>query len=69
MCLKKRKLSGDLENKQIRILLKRHKEQILVQKHELQAESDRRSIQELIGTIDSERMEIDHTVTGCEQSR
>ena len=36
--------------------------------HEFQAESDR-SIQELIGIIDSQRREIDHTVTGCEQSR
>ena len=55
----KRKSSHDLENKQIRILFGRQKEQILaevrseIQKHEL----------------DSQRMEIDHTVTGCEQSR
>ena len=67
----KRKSSRDLENKQIRILLERHKEQILaevrseIQKHELQAESDKRSIQELTGIIDSQRMEIDHTITGC----
>ena len=71
----KTEISRDLENKQIRILLQRHKEQIFaevrseIQKHELQAESDRRSIQELTGIIDSQRMEIDHTVTGCEQSR
>ena len=51
------------------------KEQILAelrsetQKHELQADSDRRSIQESTGIIDSQRMEIDHTITGCEQSR
>ena len=51
------------------------KEQILaevrseIQKHELQAESDNRSIQELTGIIFSQRMEIDHTSTGCEQSR
>ena len=51
------------------------KEQILaevrseIQKHELQAESGRRSIQELTGIVDSQRMEIDHTITGCEQSR
>ena len=57
--LKKRKSSRDLENKQIRILLERHKEHILaevrseIQKHEFQAESDRRSIQELTGIIDS----------------
>ena len=58
ICLKKRKSSRDLEIKQIRILLKRQKEQILagvtseIQKHELQAESDIRSIQELTGIID-----------------
>ena len=40
-----------------------------IQKHELQAESDKRSIQELTGIIDSQRMEIDHTITVCEQSR
>ena len=55
--------------------LKDKKEQILaevrseIQKHELQADSDRRSIQELTGIVDSQRMEIDHTITGCEQSR
>ena len=71
----KRKSSRDSENERIRILLERQKEQILaevrseIQKHELQAESDKRSIQELTGIIDSQRMEIDHTLTGCEQSR
>ena len=40
-----------------------------IQKHELQAESDRRRIQEFTGIIDSQRMEMDHTVTGCDQSR
>ena len=40
-----------------------------IQKHELQAESDKRSIQELTRVIDSQRMEIDHTITGSEQSR
>ena len=76
ICLKKkRKSSRDLENERIRILLERQKEQILaevrseIQKHELQAESDKRSIQELTGIIDSQRMEIDHTITVCEQSR
>ena len=70
-----RKSSRDLENKQIRIVLERLKEQILaeirseIQKHELQAESDRRSFQELTGIIDSQRMEIDHTITKCEQTR
>ena len=53
--------------------LKDKKEQILaevrseIQKHELQAESDR-SIQELSGIIDSQRMKVDHTITRCEQS-
>ena len=53
----------------------KQKEQILaevrseIQKHELQAESDKRSIQELTGITDSQRMEIDRTFTGCEQSR
>ena len=55
--------------------LKDKEEQILaevrteIRKHELQAESDKRSIQELTGIIDSQRMEIDHTITGCDQSR
>ena len=67
----KLKSNRQMENERIRILL----EQILaegrseIQKHELQAESDKRSIQELTGIIDSQRMEIDHTTTGCEQSR
>ena len=64
-----------METEQIRILLERQQEQILsdfmaeIQKHELHADSDRRSIQELTGIIDSQRMEMDHTITGCEQSR
>ena len=71
----KRKWSREMENERIRILLERQKEQILavvrseIQKHELQAESDKRSIQELTGIIDSQRMEIDHTIAGCEQSK
>ena len=71
----KRKSSRDLEDERKRILLERQKEQILaevrseIQKHELQAETDRRSVQELTGIVDSQRMEIDHTITGCEQSR
>ena len=40
-----------------------------IQKHELQAESNRRSIQERTGIFDSQRMEIDHTITRCEQTR
>ena len=55
--------------------LKDKKEQILaevrteIQKHEFQADSDRRSIQELNGIIESQRREIDHTIAGDEQLR
>ena len=51
------------------------KEQILadfraeIQKHEFQADSDRRSIQELSGIIESQRREIDHTIASDEQLR
>ena len=71
----KRKSSREMENERIRILLERQKEQILsevrteIQKHEFQADSDRRSIQELIGIIESQRREIDHTIAGDEQLR
>ena len=71
----KRKSSRDLENERIRILFERQKEQNLadfraeIQKHKFQADSDRRSIQELTRIIDSHRMELDHTITGCDQSR
>ena len=70
-----RKSSHEMENERIRILLERQKEQILaevrteIQKHELQADSDRRSIQELNGITESQRREIDHTITGCDQYR
>ena len=62
-----------MENERIRILFERLKEQILadfrseIQKHEFQADSDRRSIQELNGIIESQRREIDHTFAGDEQ--
>ena len=71
----KRKSSRDLQNERIRILLERQKEQILaeirceIQKHELQAEYDKRSIQDLTGIVDSQRVEVDPTITRCEQSR
>ena len=71
----KRKSSREMENERIRILLERQEEQILaevrteIQKHEFQADSDRRSIQELNGIIDSRRREIDHTITSDEQLR
>ena len=64
-----------MENGRVRNLLERHKEQILaevrteIQKHEFQADSDRRSIQELIWITDSQRREIDHAITSDEQSR
>ena len=69
------KPSRDSENEQIRILLERQKEQILaevrteIQKHNFQADSDRRSIQKLNGIIESQRREIDHTIASDEQLR
>ena len=71
----KRKSSRDMRNERIRILLERQKEQILsdtgteIQKHQFQADSDRRSIQELNGIIESQRREIDHTIAGGQQLR
>ena len=71
----KRKSSREMENERIRILLERQKEQILaeirteIQKHEFQADSDRRRIQKLNGIIESQRREIDHTLAGDEQLR
>ena len=71
----KEKPSREMENETIRILLERQKEQILanfraeIQKHEIQADSDRRNIQELNGIIESQRREIDHALTGDEQLR
>ena len=55
----KRKSGRDMEPERIWILLQRQKEQILaevrteIQKHEFQADSDGRSIQELNGIIES----------------
>ena len=63
----------DSENEQIRILLERQKEQILVgcraekQKHEFQAEYERRSIQKLNGVIESQRGQINRAFAGDEQ--
>ena len=71
----KPKLSREMENERIRILLERQKEQSLadcrteIQKHEFQADSDRRSIQELDGLIESQRREIDRTIASDEQLR
>ena len=69
------KLSRDSENEQIRILLGRQKEQILadyraeIQKHEFQADYDRRSFQKLNGVIESQRDEIYRALQGDEQLR
>ena len=58
----------DSENEQIRIFFERQKEQILadfraeIQKHEFQADYDRRSIQKLNGIIESQRSEINHAL-------
>ena len=41
---------------------KRIKFSLIFQKHEFQADSNRRSIQELKGIIESQRREIDHTL-------
>ena len=57
-----------MENETIRILFERQKEQILadfraeIQKHGFLADSDKRSIHELSGIIESQRREIDHTL-------
>ena len=65
----------DSQNERIRILFERQKEQILadcraeIKKHEVQADDDRRSIQELSGIIESQRREIDHALAGDEQLR
>ena len=65
----------DSENEQIRILLERQKEQILadcraeIQKHEFQADYDRRSIQTLNGVIESQRGEINRALERDEQLR
>ena len=71
----KRKSIRDSENERIRILFERQKELILaevrseIQKHELQVESGDRSVKELTGILDSQRKEIDHTITWLEQYR
>ena len=71
----KRKPDRDMENERISILLETPKEQILaevtteIQKHEFQADSDGRSIQDLTWITDTQRMEIDHAITSDEQSR
>ena len=65
-----------MENETIMLLFERQKkEQTLADlraefhKHEVQADSGRRSIQKLNGIIESQRREIDHTLVGDEQLR
>ena len=63
------------ENEQVRILLERQQEQILadyqaeIQKHEFQADYDRRSIQKLNEVIESQRGEIYRAHQGDEHHR
>ena len=63
------------KNEQIRILLERQKEQILadcqaeIQKHEFQADYDRRSIQKLNEMIESQRGEVCRAHAGDEKLR
>ena len=65
----------DSENEQIRILLKRQKEHILadcraeIQRHEFQADYDRRDIPKLNEIIGSQRDEINRALQGDEQLR
>ena len=71
----KRKSSREMENERVRILLERQKEQVLaeirieIHKHQFRADSDRRSIQELNGIVESQRREIDQTIADDEQLR
>ena len=73
--VQKKTKSRNGKRNNLRILLERQKEQILadfraeIQKHEFQADSDRRSIQQLSGIIESQRRDIDHTLAGDEQLR
>ena len=55
-----------MKDKKVQILAEVRTE---IQKHELQADSEGRSIQELNGVIESQRIEIDHTLAGHEQLR
>ena len=63
------------ENEQIRTLLERQREQILadcqaeIRKHEFQADHDRRSIQKLNETIESQKEEICRAHQGDERRR
>ena len=69
------KIRRSSENEQIRTLLERQREQILadcqaeIQKHEFQGDLDRRSIQKLNETIESQRGETYRAHQGDEQLR
>ena len=73
--MQQRKKSCDSENERIRILLERQKDQILadfkaeIQKHEFQADTDRKSIPKLNEVIGSQQREIDHTLACDKQLR
>ena len=71
----KENLRCSSENEQVRILLDRQREQILadcpaeIQKHEFQADRDRRSVQELNEVFESQRGEIYRAHQADEQHR
>ena len=73
--VKKKNQVAKWRTKESGFYLKDKKEQILaevrteIHKHEFQADSDKRSIQELNGIIESQRRESDHTIAGHEQLR
>ena len=50
---------SDLQKEQILAVVRNE-----IQKHEFQADSERRSIQEFNGILESPRREIDHTIAG-----
>ena len=56
------KPSREMENEQILADFRAE-----IQEHDFQADSDRRSTQELSGIIESQRREVDHTFAGDEQ--
>ena len=67
VAIQKREKSGfSLNDKKNQILADCGKE---IHKHEFPADSDRRSIQELSGIIESQRRDIDHTLACDEQLR
>ena len=75
LCRAPKKLRDNSENEQIRTLLERQREQILadcqaeILKHEFQADYDRRSIQKLNETTESQEKEICRAHQGDEERR